>query len=100
MPTKESRVEPEKELTDIEFTVEKTKKKLDNLRTDAAGGPDGIPPRILKEFSAELSKPLTILYRRSMEEGEIPEEWRESQRSCRCIKEVVSLDLQTIDRST
>ena len=79
VPTKESRLEPEKELSDVRFTEEKVKKKLDNLRTDAAGGPDGIPPRILKEFSAELSKPLSILYERSMDEGEIPQEWRESE---------------------
>jgi hypothetical protein len=53
-------------------------KKIRGLRTDAAAGPDGIKPRLLKDFEMELSMPLEILFNKSLGTGEIPEDWRKA----------------------
>ena len=79
IPELEPEIEVDKEKDTVTFTWEKVKKKLDGLNKDSAGGPDGIPPRILKEFSEELCKPLAILYQRSMDETTIPQDWKESE---------------------
>jgi hypothetical protein len=53
-------------------------KKIRALRKDAAAGPDGLTPRVLKEFEAQLAKPLEILFNKSILTGEIPEDWRKA----------------------
>ena len=53
-------------------------KKIRALRKDAAAGPDGLTPRILKEFEAQLAIPLAILFNKSIRTGEIPEDWRKA----------------------
>ncbi len=52
--------------------------KIRALRKDAAAGPDGLTPRVLKEFEAQLAKPLEILFNKSIQTGEIPEDWRKA----------------------
>ncbi|MDD0245766.1 hypothetical protein PSY47_23705, partial [Shigella flexneri] len=39
-------------------------------------GPDGIHPRVLRELTEELAKPLTIIYQQSWLSGEVPVDWR------------------------
>lgn len=78
LPQLEKMVGDGEELCDIEYTVEKVRKKIEGLRIDAAGGPDGIPPRVLKEIKEEILEALVLLYSRSMDQKSIPEEWRES----------------------
>ncbi|MFN9999698.1 MAG: hypothetical protein ACK559_01090, partial [bacterium] len=51
-------------------------KKIRALRKDAAAGPDGLTPRVLKEFEAQLAIPLEILFNKSIRTGEIPEDWK------------------------
>jgi Reverse transcriptase (RNA-dependent DNA polymerase) len=41
-------------------------------------GPDGIPPRILKECLKGLEKPLTMLFNLSLKSGIFPENWKTS----------------------
>ncbi len=53
-------------------------RKIRNLRKDAAAGPDGISPRLLKDFETELSVPLEILFNKSLREGEVPSDWRKA----------------------
>ena len=52
---------------------------IDNLKVESASGPDGIPPRVIKELKNEIVKPLTILFQKSMETGKIPDEWRKAE---------------------
>ncbi len=47
-------------------------KKIRALRKDATAGPDGLTPRVLKEFEAQLAIPLEILFNKSIQTGEIP----------------------------
>ena len=51
---------------------------IGNLKENSAAGPDGIPPRVLKEIQNEIAEPLTILFRKSMDDGQIPDEWRDA----------------------
>ena len=52
--------------------------KLKSLNVNKAFGPDEIPPRILKECVYELSKPLTVLFKKSVESGSLPKDWKKA----------------------
>ncbi|KFP59003.1 RNA-directed DNA polymerase from mobile element jockey, partial [Cathartes aura] len=39
-------------------------------------GPDGIPPRGLEELADVMAGPLSIIYQRSWESGEVPAHWK------------------------
>jgi len=43
--------------------------KLKNLKPFKSPEPDGIYPRVLKEATAQLCNPLSVLFKRSLEEG-------------------------------
>lgn len=63
-------------LDSVDFSVEGIKKKLQNLNTKKACGPDTIPAKILKELSKELPIPLYILFKKSVEEKTVPNDWK------------------------
>ncbi|XP_040286085.1 uncharacterized protein LOC120999281, partial [Bufo bufo] len=44
--------------------------------TNKSQGPDGIHPKLLKELSGELAKPLTDLFNQSLATGVVPEDWK------------------------
>jgi len=46
--------------------------KLKNLKPSKSPGPGGIHPRVLKEAAAQLYNPLSALFKRSIEEGLLP----------------------------
>ena len=47
-----------------------------NLNPHKASGPDMIKPLILKTLATELSPILEILFQKSIEEGDIPNQWK------------------------
>ena len=63
-------------IADIRITPKAVEKKLKKLDGSKAQGPDGIPPRVLKELAVELAFPLSVLFNKSLETGLIPEEWK------------------------
>ena len=63
-------------IEDIEFTVEDVKKKLNQLKEDKAAGPDCIPPKFLKELKNVLALPLYLIFRKSLDESNLPSEWK------------------------
>ena len=63
-------------LCDIEVTVGRVKSVIDGMRENAAAGPDEIPPILLKMLRDEIAVPLTILFRKAIDEGRIPDDWR------------------------
>ena len=66
-------------LEDINITQEKIAEAIDNLNEQSASGPDGIPARVIKELKEEIKLPLALLFRQSMDDGVIPEEWRDAE---------------------
>ena len=49
---------------------------MSKLNENKATGPDGIPGKLLKLCSKELSPVFTILFQASLDQGTIPEDWK------------------------
>ena len=77
-PTPRELVDDSQEMTDINITAEMVRDAIDELKEYSAPGPDNIPPKVIKELKEELIVPLTILFRKSLENGKIPDDWREA----------------------
>jgi hypothetical protein len=52
------------------------RKKIQKLRPAAAAGPDEIGPRLLQELEQEVADGLALIYRKSMDSGTVPLDWR------------------------
>ena len=63
-------------LENINITEDMVRKKLSNLKTSCAPGPDGIHPRVLKEAAVQLALPLSILFQKSIDSGVLPDDWK------------------------
>ena len=53
-------------------------KDLKHISSTKAGGPDGIPPRLLKEFAYEFSQPVTDIVNASLSQGKVPSQWKDA----------------------
>ena len=60
----------------FEITTEGVKKLLSNLKTHKAPGPDGLTPQLLKSVAEEVAPILRFIYETSLDQGEIPDDWR------------------------
>ena len=65
-------------MKEIEITEDMVYKKLDKLKTDKTPVPGGAHPLILKELAGVLSKPITILFRKSLQNRRLPTFWKHS----------------------
>jgi hypothetical protein len=74
MPVKER--ETNVDIRSIEFTFEKVLRKLKELRSDSAPGPDKIHPRLLKEMRYELAEPLSVIFTKSLQSCSVPVDWK------------------------
>ena len=52
--------------------------QLRRINSRKAGGPDGIPARIIQEFACELSKPMTDILNSSYQQGTVPSQWKQA----------------------
>lgn len=66
----------EDELCDIVCTTEEVEKYLKNLDVNKSPGPDGIPPRIVKECATQLAPSLTNLFNKIFSSGILPLDWK------------------------
>jgi hypothetical protein len=64
-------------LNDIQFSEQEILQLLLKVNVNKSPGPDNIHPRIMKECAAELSGPLFTLFRASLNEGVLPQAWKE-----------------------
>ncbi len=58
--------------------LETVRKLLKELDPNKAMGPDNMHPRVLRELSDILAKPLTHIFETSIETGLVPSSWREA----------------------
>ncbi len=63
----------------LKTTVEAIEKVVLKLKTNKSPGPDGFHPMLLKNTAAAISKPLEILFNKSLETGTIPDEWKSAR---------------------
>ena len=60
----------------MNITVEMVKFFLHDLNIHKSPGPDGIHPRFMQELSAELCIPLTMIFEKSIETAQLPDQWK------------------------
>ena len=63
-------------LTGCTFTEEDVAEQLRGLKPDKSPGLDGIHPRVLQTCAEELAVPLHIVFRKSLDEECLPEDWK------------------------
>ena len=49
---------------------------INKMKANKTPGPDKISPRILKEAKHEITKPLSMLFNKSLTTGKVPNEWK------------------------
>jgi len=49
---------------------------LSDLDSYKASGPDGIPPRLLKELSVNIAPILALIFKASLHQGKLPSDWK------------------------
>jgi hypothetical protein len=69
-------MEKRSDLEDIEICTAKVGIKIKGLRSSAAPGPDKIGPALLKELNQEVAPILAIIFKKSIDTGTVPEDWR------------------------
>ena len=63
-------------LSKININKEHISKALNSLKVDKSPGPDNMHPRVLKELSHQLAYPLLLIFKKSMEQGKLPYQWK------------------------
>ena len=61
------------DLSDIEFGTKDIEDAINELDENSSAGPDGLPAIFLKKTKETISLPLTLLLRKSLDEGKIPD---------------------------
>ena len=67
---------PHPTMPDINISESGVLKLLLNLKIHKAAGPDAIRPRILKELAPTIAPILTVIYKRSYQTGQVPDDWK------------------------
>ena len=63
-------------LDDISITDDMVRTKLVKLKPTSSPGPDGVHPRILRETAQTISGPLAHMFRKSIQSGRLPRDWK------------------------
>ena len=65
-------------IEDIDITLNKIVKLLKDPNQTKSPGPDNISPKVLKEIANEVRPLLLLIYRKSLQTSEVPEDWRKA----------------------
>ena len=60
----------------IHFERDKVKDPLLSLRTDKPTGPDGPHPIVLQICAEEISLPMSLIFQKSFDTGQLPTDWK------------------------
>ena len=69
---------PEKKLEDLEFDIVDVIEAINSLPKNSTPGPDGVGAFILKDIKSAIAVPLYILWRKSLNDGKIPDIMKEA----------------------
>ena len=61
----------------VSFTPKIVSDKIKSLKPTSAAGPDNIAVTLLQQYVDHLSKPLAIIFTRSLASGDVPQAWRD-----------------------
>ncbi len=64
------------DLVDIEITEEKVTKVINQLKPSKSAGPDNFHPKLFKETLESIRTPLTLIFKKTLHEGKLPESWK------------------------
>ena len=64
------------ELRNITVTRDEVVCLLERINVNKSCGPDNIHPLVLQKTAKAASHPLTLIFNRSLETGEVPDDWR------------------------
>ena len=67
------------QLKDFCISKERVLKVIRSLKVNKSPGIDGFHPRVLKELDDIISDPITIIYKKSIEESVLPKQWKEAE---------------------
>ena len=65
-------------ISDISFWPEKVVEYLINMKPDKSQGNDNIHPFIVQKCAKSLASPISIIFQRSFDQGELPSSWLEA----------------------
>lgn len=65
-------------MNNVNISEEIVFKKLNSIKVDKSQGPDGLNPRILKECSSSMVKPLFIIFKKSLETGTMSKDFKQA----------------------
>ncbi|MES9881006.1 MAG: reverse transcriptase domain-containing protein, partial [Sedimenticola sp.] len=68
--------QPDNNLGNIDITNEKVTKVIQQLKASKSAGPDNFHPKLFKETVEKISIPLTLMFQKSLNEGELPISWK------------------------
>ena len=68
--------DPKNMLNNINITLNDVYEKLIHLKSDKAPGPDGIVPKLLIETASSVCIPLWIIFIKSLQCGDLPNDWK------------------------
>jgi len=71
--------------------------KLLKFKVDRAQGPDDIHPSVLRNYAQAVAQPLTIIYRKLLEEGILHKDWKMAV-VVPIFKKATSIKLVTTDQ--
>ena len=65
-------------ITNMDVTPEKIMKVLDMVDETKSPGPDQIHAKVIKELKDQLVEPLTTIFKSSLEESQLPQQWKQA----------------------
>ena len=65
-------------LTELTVNEEMVNKILKKLNVNKSAGPDNISPRMLRECRESLARPLTNVFNKILQTGDVPAAWKEA----------------------